>query len=206
MTKGYFRQAVAVILVYDTHDLYSLNKLSGWVEMAQETCVYKEHLIYALWGNDKGAYFSTADSPIEKYNLADFRKSLRSITIDDDLVCEMNGKEEEVVMENYERLVRKLDSKMQKIERKMKEASMKSRASEYETENEGGTHRPQQRRRTASQPTGDEPGDTTRLLEPAGVAVQRATGNGRGQTEGEGTTHRLGDEGETPKSGGGCSC
>lgn len=138
MTKSYFRQAVAVILVYDTRDLESLNKLHEWAKMAEETCDYKEHLTYALWGNDKGDIFSNVNNPVEQYHLENLQRTLpQSVKIEPQLVCTLNGMEDhESVVGYYETLVRMLDSRMLDIERRLKETSLKSRASEYETDNE----------------------------------------------------------------------
>ena len=138
MTKSYFRQAVAVILIYDTRDLESLNKLHGWAKMAEDTCDYKEHLTYALWGNEKGDIFSSVNNPVEQYHLTDLQGTFpNSVKIEPQLVCKFNGMEEqEAVVKCYETLVRMVDRKMLNIEHRLREASLRSRGSEYETENE----------------------------------------------------------------------
>lgn len=138
MTKSYFRLAVAVILVYDTRDLESLNKLHGWAKMAEDTCDYKEHLTYALWGNEKGDIFSNVNNPVEQYHLENLQGTLpKSVKIEPRLVHKFNGMEDqEVVVKCYETLVRMVDKRMLDIEHRLKEASLRSRASEYETENE----------------------------------------------------------------------
>ena len=130
MTRSYFRQAVGVILVYDTSNLESLNKIKTWVEAAEETCEYAQYLVYALWGNEKGSHYSSINNPVEDYHLTDLLAQLEStlakpIQIEGQLVCRMNGIDQITVASNYETLVRTVHSKIKKIDRAMKEVSQR---------------------------------------------------------------------------------
>lgn len=125
MTRAYFRQAIAVILVYDTLDLESLNKLLEWAKAVDETCDFKQHVVYALWGNEKGTLYSSAMNPVESYHVEGLLKSLpKSVCVESQLVCQMNGKDQMKVVENYETLVRTVDNCTREIERKIKQASV----------------------------------------------------------------------------------
>ena len=124
MTRGYFRQAIAVILVYDTRNLESLWKLKNWVKMANDACNFKQHLIYALWGNVKEEMYSSVDNPVDMCHLEDLQKSLPK-EIEPHLVATMDGQNQDTVLEHYEQLVRTVDSRTREIERQLKEASMK---------------------------------------------------------------------------------
>ena len=130
MTRSYFRQAIGVIIVYDTRNLESLYKIKDWVKAAEETCDYAQHLVYALWGNEKGSLFSSVDNPIEEYHLKGLLGQLegtlaKPIQIEDQLVCRLNGIDQTDVANNYETLVRTIHNNVKKIDTVMKEASQK---------------------------------------------------------------------------------
>lgn len=134
MTKSYFRQAVAVILVYDTSNLESLYKIQEWITTAEDACDYSRQLIYALWGNDKGSMYSSVNNPVEQDQLEGLLKSLTK-TIEPQLICQMNGTDQEAVVGCYETLVRTVANQIQEMERTMKEASQRmSEATDTEDE------------------------------------------------------------------------
>ena len=149
MTKTYFRQAVGVILVYDTSNLESLLKIKTWVEAAEETCVYSQHLIYTLWGNEKGSMYSSVNNPVEPDHLSALLAQLQStlakpIHIEDQLVCKMDATNQAAVTENYEILVRSIHRKVKEIDTVMKEASQRitlERPNVVENEEEMGQSR-----------------------------------------------------------------
>ena len=137
MTRTYFRQVIAVILVYDTLNMQSLNKLRQWVKMAQETCEYKDHLIYALWGNDKPLFQSSVNNPVDEEAVACLLRTPQFRMIEPGLVCRLNGEaDRDTVEQEYEKLVRQVDSRMRDIEKKMKEASFRSQRAATDTEGE----------------------------------------------------------------------
>ena len=120
MTRTYFRQVIAIILVYDTLNMASLNKLPDWVKMAEETCEYKGHLIYALWGNDRCLQQSSVNNPVEDETVACLLETADFSMVERDLVCRFNGMAERGrVEEEYEKLVRKLDVKMREMNRQL---------------------------------------------------------------------------------------
>lgn len=130
MTKSYFRQAVGIILVYDTKNLESLYKIKDWVKVAEDTCEYAENLVYALWGNEKGSLFSSVDNPVENYHLDDLLDQLRvtlakPVQIEGQLVCQLNGIDQTAVANNYETLVRTIHSNVKRKDTVMKEVSQK---------------------------------------------------------------------------------
>ena len=51
MTANYYRNAHAVILVYDMTDEDSLIRLNEWVAEARRNSRWSERLVIALWGN-----------------------------------------------------------------------------------------------------------------------------------------------------------
>lgn len=51
MTANYYRNAHAVILVYDTTDEDSLYRLNEWVAEARRNSRWADRLAIALWGN-----------------------------------------------------------------------------------------------------------------------------------------------------------
>ena len=51
MTANYYRNAHAVILVYDMTDEDSLIRLNEWVAEARRNSRWPERLVIALWGN-----------------------------------------------------------------------------------------------------------------------------------------------------------
>ena len=51
MTANYYRNAHAVILVYDMTDEDSLIRLNEWVAEARRNSRWAERLVIALWGN-----------------------------------------------------------------------------------------------------------------------------------------------------------
>ena len=124
MTRGYFREAIGVILVYDTSNLESLNKLRTWVDVTQEACIYSQHLVFAMWGNEKGAHYSSVCSPVRNYNLTDLIQSL-PVSVEDQLVCRMNGTDQMAVANNYETLIRTIRNKIEEINTAMKEVSQR---------------------------------------------------------------------------------
>lgn len=153
MTRSYFRQAIGVILVYDTSNLESLHTVMDWVGAAEETCEFAQHLVYALWGNEKGSLYSSVNNPVEQYHLKDFLAKLentlaRPIEIEDQLVCRMNGIDQSAVANNYETLVRTLHSKVKEIDTVMKEASQRINLADHENlGGEGDTANDQPRSR-----------------------------------------------------------
>ena len=122
MTRSYFREAIGVILVYDTSNLESLNKLHTWVEVTREACIYSKHLVFAIWGNEKGAHYSSVCNPVKDYNLQDLIRTL-PIQVDEHLVCQMNGMDQTAVADSYETLVRTIQSRIKKIDTALKEVS-----------------------------------------------------------------------------------
>ena len=137
MTKSYFRQAIGVILVYDTSDLASLHTIIDWVKATEGTCDYAQHLVYALWGNDKGSLYSSVNNPVEQDHLKDLLSQLedtlaRRIEIEDQLVCRMNATDQNAVANNYETLVRTIYSKIKDIDTVMKEASQRINLADQE--------------------------------------------------------------------------
>ena len=115
MTRSYFREAIGVILVYDTSNLESLNKLRTWVDVTRDACIYSDHLVYAIWGNEKGSHYSSVSNPVKDYNLRDLIDIL-PIQVEDQLVCNFNGMDQTAVADNYETLVRTIQSKVKEIE------------------------------------------------------------------------------------------
>lgn len=53
MTSSYFRNTMAIILVYDTRPerIETLFNLEEWIREARERSAFKERLILSLWGN-----------------------------------------------------------------------------------------------------------------------------------------------------------
>lgn len=119
MTRSYFREAIGVILVYDTSNLESLNKLRTWVEVTRDVCIYSNHLIFAIWGNEKGAHFSSVSNPVKDYNLRDLIDTL-PIQVEEQLVCNFDGMDQTAVAKNYETLVRTIQSKIKEIDTTMR--------------------------------------------------------------------------------------
>ena len=119
MTRGYFREAIGVILVYDTSNLESLNKLHTWVKVTREACIYSDHLVYAIWGNEKDIHFSSICNPVKDYHLRDLIDTL-PIQVERQLVCSFNGMDQTAVAGNYETLVRTIQSKIEMIDTTMK--------------------------------------------------------------------------------------
>ena len=124
MTRSYFREAIGVILVYDTSNLESLNKLHTWVEVADEACIYSRHLVYAIWGNEKGAHYSSVCNPVKDYHLRDLITNLK-IQLEEQLVCRMDGMDQTAVADKYETLVRTIQGKIKTINTAMKEVSQR---------------------------------------------------------------------------------
>ena len=119
MTRSYFREAIGVILVYDTSNLESLNKLQTWVDVTRDACIYSNHLVYAIWGNEKGSHYSSVSNPVKDYNLRDLIDIL-PIQVERQLVCKFNGTDQTAVADNYETLVRTIQSKIKEIDTTMK--------------------------------------------------------------------------------------
>ena len=120
MTRSYFREAIGVILVYDTSNLESLNKLQTWVAVTRDACIYSGHLVYAIWGNEKGTHHhSSVSNPVQDYHLRDLIGTL-PIQVERQLVCNFDGTDQISVASNYETLVRTIQSKVQEIDTTMK--------------------------------------------------------------------------------------
>jgi hypothetical protein len=121
MTRSYFREAIGVILVYDTSNLESLNKLRTWVQVTRDACIYSQHLVFAIWGNEKGAHYSSVSNPVKDYNLTDLVDNL-PIQVEEQLVRRMDGTDQTAVADNYETLVRTVQCKIKEIDTTMRRA------------------------------------------------------------------------------------
>ena len=75
MTANYYRNAHAVILVYDMTDEDSLIRLNEWVAEARRNSRWAERLVIALWGNkcDKKNSISVKEETVaafvDKHNI-----------------------------------------------------------------------------------------------------------------------------------------
>lgn len=114
MTKSYFRSAVGVILVYDQGNLESLRKIEEWVGCVNEHSQWSKHVVFALWGNDKGIY-GTNSSPVDDYHLGDFRHKVERLQdLPDGLCCVVNSQGSRLA-DSYQRLLDVLHSKLSNL-------------------------------------------------------------------------------------------
>ena len=108
MTKSYFRLAVGVILVYDKGNLESLQKIEEWVKCARKYCQWSKHLVFALWGNDKGSFGSNTN-PVLSYHLEGFKVKVDLQELPSELCCDVTSTN---VADCYQKLLTTLHSKL----------------------------------------------------------------------------------------------
>ena len=74
MTANYYRNAHAVILVYDTTDEDSLYRLNEWVGEARRNSRWADRLVITLWGNkcdvkERKVKGETIEAFMDKHNI-----------------------------------------------------------------------------------------------------------------------------------------
>ena len=74
MTANYYRNAHAVVLVYDTTDEDSLYRLNEWVAEARRNSRWSDRLAIALWGNkcdvkDRKVKDEAVEAFLDKHNI-----------------------------------------------------------------------------------------------------------------------------------------
>jgi len=96
MTRSYFANSVAAILVYDTGETDTLHKLQDWVERTKWSD--SVDVVLSLWGNDKGY----ADTQVSEEDSASFAALYG---IQEDLVFTVNAESGTGVVESYQNVI-----------------------------------------------------------------------------------------------------
>ena len=66
-SSTYWNDDHAVILVYDTGDIETLNELSGWISLAKKYS-NNQDILFSLWGNNTG----NTINPVDKEDVRNF--------------------------------------------------------------------------------------------------------------------------------------
>ena len=96
MTRSYFANSVAAILVYDIGETDTLHKLEDWVERAKWSD--SVDVVLSLWGTDKGY----ADTQVSEEDSAGFAALYG---IQDDLIFTVNAESGTRVVESYQNVI-----------------------------------------------------------------------------------------------------
>jgi len=96
MTRSYFANSVAAILVYDRGEADTLHKLRDWVERAKWS--ESVDVVLSLWGNDKGY----ADTQVSEEDSTGFAALYG---IQEDLIFTVNAESGTGVVESYQNVI-----------------------------------------------------------------------------------------------------
>lgn len=102
MTRSYFTNTVAAILVYDIGEQNSLNKLDGWVDRIKWS--ESADTVLSLWGNSKG----------NKNNLVSDENSQGFAAfygVKEELVFKVDAKSGWNVVESYQRVIEEVSGR-----------------------------------------------------------------------------------------------
>lgn len=100
VTKGYFRESVGVILMYNSNE--TIGPLCQWIEATDPPCTF------SLWRNISDGRVSTNDSEVEDF--------ITNFKIDDDLRFVISFDNINTIQVNFHKLVCKIHSTRQKIQ------------------------------------------------------------------------------------------
>lgn len=104
MTANYYRNAHAVILVYDTTDEDSLYRLNEWVAEARRNSRWSDRLAIALWGNK----CDVKDRKVKDETIAAF---LDKHVIDTTLEFKVSSKQAGTIEKAMQRLTEYVDER-----------------------------------------------------------------------------------------------
>lgn len=104
MTANYYRNAHAVILVYDTTDEDSLYRLNEWVAEARRNSRWSDRLAIALWGNK----CDVKDRKVKDETIAAF---LDKHVIDTELEFKVSSKQAGTIEKAMQRLTEYVDER-----------------------------------------------------------------------------------------------
>ncbi len=102
MTKSYFIQTEAFILVYDKGDLDTLQRLHGWVELAEELST-ANHKLFSLWGNRT----DNQPNPVTEADIKDYADAFH---VPSSLVLEVDASTGWNVDESYQKVIEAIQS------------------------------------------------------------------------------------------------
>ncbi len=100
MTKSYFLQTVAYILVYDKGDLETLHNLTGWYQRAtnESSVTNTDSLVFSLWGNCT----ENTNNPVSDRDVRDFADKFE---VPSELIFKVNAESGWNVDESYQRVL-----------------------------------------------------------------------------------------------------
>ena len=102
MTRSYFTNSVAAILVYDIGELDSLNKLDEWVDRLEWSD--SADIVLSMWGNDKG----NTNNLVSDENSRGFA-GIHGVK--EELMFKVNAKSGWKVVESYHRVIEEVCSR-----------------------------------------------------------------------------------------------
>ena len=102
MTRSYFTNCVAAILVYDIGELDSLHKLDEWVDRVKWSD--SANIVLSMWGNDKG----NTNNLVSDENSCGFADIYG---VKEELMFKVNAKSGWKVVESYHRVIEEVCSR-----------------------------------------------------------------------------------------------